>query len=351
MNYEKPDRLPFYQFIGFWGETINRWYGEGLPIGMTVDDYFGFDKIESASMDFGPIPSSITKTISEDDRYKITLTELGGLRWIAKGRKDGASIPQYIEFGVKSKEDWEKIKKRYDPNDLRRYSKTWGKDLINYYNTIDHPVGIHLGSCFGWIRELMGLENTLISFYKEPDLIHEMMDFWGDFAVSLVAPAVEAVKFDFASIWEDMAYKNGPHISPKLFREFMLPNYKKVTDFVKSKGIDIIMVDTDGNHEAITSLFLEGGVNCLYPMEVAAGMDAIAFRKKYGKELRMFGNIDKRALIKNKESIKKELDSKMPFFVKDLGIVPSVDHCVPVDVSFENFSYYIDLLKKYLEEV
>jgi uroporphyrinogen decarboxylase len=351
MNYEKPDRLPFYQFIGFWGETINRWYGEGLPIGMTVDDYFGFDKIESASMDFGPIPGSITKTISEDDRYKITLTELGGLRWVAKGRKDGASIPQYIEFGVKSKEDWEKIRKRYDPNDLRRYPKTWGKDLIDYYNTIDHPVGIHLGSCFGWIRELMGLENTLISFYKEPDFIHEMMDFWGDFAISLVAPAVEAVKFDFASIWEDMAYKNGPHISPKLFREFMLPNYKKVTDYVKSKGIDIIMVDTDGNHEAITSLFLEGGVNCLYPMEVAAGMDAIASRKKYGKELRMFGNIDKRALIKNKESIKKELDSKMPFFVKDLGFVPSVDHCVPVDVSFENFSYYIELLKKYLEEV
>jgi uroporphyrinogen decarboxylase len=350
MNYEKPDRLPFYQFIGYWGETINRWYGEGLPTGMTVNDYFGFDKIESASIDLGPIPSSITKIISEGERYKTTMTELGDLRWIAKRRKDGASMPQFIEFGVKSRKDWEKIKKRYDPKDLRRFPKTWGKDLQNYYNTVDHPVGIDLGSCFGWIRDLMGLKNTLINFYKDPDLIHEMMDFWADFAIDLVTPAVNSVKFDYANIWEDMAYKNGPHISPKLFREFMLPNYKKVTDFVKSKGIDIIMVDTDGNHEVLTPLFLEGGVNCLYPMEVAAGMNAISSRKKYGKELRILGNIDKRALISGKESIKKEVESKLPFFVNDLGYIPSIDHCVSADVSFENFSYYIKLVKEYDKE-
>ena len=197
----------------------------------------------------------------------------------------------------------------------------------------------------------MGLERTLISFYKNPDLIHEMMDYWADFAIKAVSPAIEKVKFDFASIWEDMAYKNGPHISPKLFREFMLPNYKKVIDFVNSKGIEIVMVDTDGNHEALTPLFLESGVNCLYPMEAAAGMDAVSSRKKYGKKLRFFGNIDKRALIKSKEDIKKEVETKIPFFLKDLGYIPSVDHCVPADVPFENFCYYIKLIKFYINQL
>jgi len=348
MHYEKPDRLPFYQFIGFWPETINRWYGEGLPSGMSVWDYFGFDKIEGIPLDYGPIPQYIPKTLYEDNRYRIEV-QTNGIT--VKVLKTSTSMPGFIDFPVKERTDWEKIKKRYDPRDPRRYPKTWGDELIEYYNNVDHPVGIPLGSCFGWARDLMGLEKLLVSFYREPDVVHEIMDFWAYFTIGLITPAVEAVKFDYATIWEDMAYKNGPHISPRLFREFMLPNYKKVTSYVRSKGIDIIMVDTDGNHEVLTPLFLEGGVNCLYPLEVQAGMDAVALRKKYGRRLRLIGNIDKRALIHSKDAIDKELNSKLLSLVNDLGYIPSVDHCVPADVPFKHFEYYVRLIKEYITEV
>lgn len=348
MHYENPDRLPFYQFIGFWSETTNRWYGEGLPTGMSVQDYFGFDKREMIPLDYGPIPQFVPKTLHEDERYR---TEVRTNGITVKVLKTNTSMPGFIEFPVKTRADWENIKKRYDPKDAKRYPKTWGDELIDYYNTVDHPVGIHLGSCFGWARFLMGLQKLAVSFYREPDLVHEIMDFWADFTVELIKPAVEAVKFDFATIWEDMAYKNGPHISPRQFREFMLPSYKKVTEYAKSNGIDIIMVDTDGNHEAITALFLEGGVNCLYPLEVRAGMDALLIRKKYGRELRLVGNIDKTALVIGKDAIKKEIDSKLPFLVKDQGYIPSVDHCVPADVPFEHFKYYVSLIKQYITQV
>jgi len=296
MNYEKPDRLPFYQFIGYWNETINRWYGEGLPPGMNVWDYFGFDKREQFPLDYGPIPQYVPKTLYENERYRIEV-QTNGIT--VKILKTNTSMPGFIDFPVKNRADWEKIKERYDPGDARRYPKTWGDELIDYYNTVD----------------------------------------------------VEAVKFDFATIWEDMAYKKGPHISPRLFREFMLPNYKKVTSYVKSKGVSIIMVDTDGNHEVLTPLFLEGGVNCLYPLEVQAGMDAVDLRKKYGRQLRLVGNIDKRALIEGRDAIKREVDSKLPFLVKDLGYIPSIDHCVPADVPFEHFKYYVSLIKEYITEV
>ena len=55
-------------------------------------------------------------------------------------------------------------------------------------------------------------------------------------------------------------------------------------------------------------------------------------RKKYGRQLRLVGNIDKVALIRGKYAIKKEVDSKLPLLVKDLGYIPSVDRCVPADV-------------------
>jgi len=56
---------------------------------------------------------------------------------------------------------------------------------------------------------------------------------------------------------------------PDSLQSFLLQT-TKVTKYAKKKRIDIIMVDTDGNHEAITPLFLEGVSTVLYPLEVAA---------------------------------------------------------------------------------
>ncbi len=141
-----------------------------------------------------------------------------------------------------------------------------------------------------------------------------------------------------------MCYKSGPLISPKHFEEFMLPNYKKVTNLIRSKGVDIVMVDTDGNHEAITGLFMEGGVNCLYPLEKASGLNAVKLREKYGRRLLLIGNIDKRLLTAGLKYIDKELERLKPL-IEEGGYIPSVDHAVPADVPFKHYVYYIEKLR------
>ncbi|GAI97578.1 unnamed protein product, partial [marine sediment metagenome] len=87
-------------------------------------------------------------------------------------------------------------------------------------------------------------------------------------------------------------------------------------------------------------------VTCPWPFEVAAGNDAVALRKKYGKDLIIGGTIDKRALIKGKEAIREEVMSKVPFLLEQGGYFPSVDHAVPPDVTFENYCYYINLMRE-----
>jgi hypothetical protein len=77
MNYQKPDRLPFYQFIGLWSETINGWYGEGLPPRLSINDYLGFGKIESVPLDYVPLPRFIPKTLYEDKRHRIEVRNNG----------------------------------------------------------------------------------------------------------------------------------------------------------------------------------------------------------------------------------------------------------------------------------
>ena len=100
-----------------------------------------------------------------------------------------------------------------------------------------------------------------------------------------------------------MAYCAGPLISPKMFRQFMIPRYRRITDLARSRGIDTIFVDSDGDVSQLIPLWLAAGVNGVYPMEVAAGMDVVALRRQYGKDLLMTGGIDKRVLAQDRRAI------------------------------------------------
>ena len=347
MHFEETDRPPFYEWLHFWGEAVNRWRGEGLPADANHYDYFGFDKREGLKIDFGPIPSYVSRTLHEDERYTITETRGAGLRWVAKSLKAGTTIPQFMEFGVKSPEDFERIRDRYDPTDMRRYPKNWGPELMEYYRDLDHPVGIYFPGLFGNARNMMGLKTLVMMIFRHPDFVKELFDFLADFQVEAARKAVEEATIDYAVIWEDMAYHSGPHISPKQWRQFMLPGYKRMTGLLREHGIDVIMVDSDGNNDAITPCFLEGGVNCLYPLEVASNEDAISLRKEYGRRLLLIGNIDKRALAKGGEDLEREVSTKLDYLLESGGYMASVDHCVSSDISFQNYCRYIELLKSY----
>jgi uroporphyrinogen decarboxylase len=161
---------------------------------------------------------------------------------------------------------------------------------------------------------------------------------------------VENLRIDFGVLGEDMAYKNGPLMSPRHIKEFMVPNYKVQTDLLKKHGIDLVFLDSDGDVRLIIPLWLEAGINGVFPLEVMAGNDAVELRKKYPGELRMVGNIDKFALINGQEAIDKELKYKLPFLLKEGGFIPTVDHGIPPEVPFEHYRYYMKRLKEYLEE-
>ena len=84
------------------------------------------------------------------------------------------------------------------------------------------------------------------------------------------------------------------------------------------------------------------------PLEVAAGMDPVYLRKKYGRSFCMIGGVDKRELAKDRISIENELKKLSPI-VQDGGFIPHVDHRIPPDVSFENFKYYLEFKRKIID--
>ena len=346
----------------FWHQTILRWVKEGAPPQILSRDhrneFFGFDRTEiipivsslqALGKEGGPpyvpplVPLFEPRVIEEDERIRVVIDESGTKCRVYKNEPE--RMPQWLQFPVKTRRDWQEYKKRLDPHTPTRFP-AWWEDWVRCWRNRAYPLGLKVGSFFGLLRSFIGLENLSLMYYDDPVLIHEIGEWMEYFELEIIKKVVRDVELDFVYFWEDMAYKTGSLVSPRIFREFMMPHYNKITQLLRRCGTDIILVDSDGNTTQLIPLWLEGGLSGHYPLEVAAGMDAVKLRRKYGNKLILLGNIDKRALIKGKRAIREEVTRKVPYLLSRGGYFPGVDHFVPPEVSYENYQYYLKLLRE-----
>ena len=359
-NFESIDHLPDWaDWLGPW----QRWKEEGLPIGSETDDnrlkawslkYFGFEGMFSVfwgnpriPVDIGVCPALPEETLEETETYRTFRATNGVVQKQFKHIDSSLHSTQFVDFPIKQRSDWVKFRDEHlDPHAAGRYppDQQW-QALKQEWKNRDYVISIDGGSFYGFLRDWIGFENLSYMLYDQPKFVHEMMDYLGDFFIQVLDRAVSEVDIDFAMFWEDMCYKNGPLLSPASFREFMLPQYKKVTAFLQDHGIRLSWVDCDGNIEALLPLWLEGGVRGFYPLEVAADMDAGKLRAQYGQQIVMWGNVDKRALTAGKDAIDAELTRLSPIVMAG-GFIPLVDHVVPDDVPLQNYLYYLEQRRK-----
>jgi hypothetical protein len=360
MEYQPVDRVPNHE-VGVWEQTIDRWEEEGLNrYSLTWDwftgcDFFNMDAKEYIPVKYGMMPPFETEILEEDERYVIFRHGSG---IVTKALKEGtsggmrSSMDQYLDFPVKTAEDFRKLKQRYEPCLAGRYPPQWRKIHLPRWKQRDHVLvlGTNCSTTgFYWrAREWMGTEGLSYGWYDQPALMHEMMEFIADFTMEVSRPVLEEVAPDFMFINEDMAMKNGPLLSPRTYREFIFPHMQRMVEFFKSYGVRYVIVDTDGNSEPLLSLLMDAGVDGIWPLERASDMDPIAIRKKYGKSLRLWGAVDKRELTKDHKAIDDHLRELAPL-VEEGGFIPTVDHLVPPDVSYENFCYYMRRKQALLE--
>ena len=125
----------------------------------------------------------------------------------------------------------------------------------------------------------------------------------------------------------------------------MVPRYRRVVDVLHSRGVKWVALDSDGQVSDLIPHWIDAGINILYPFEVQAGMDVVSVRKKFGRELRMWGGVDKRVIAQGKESIDGELARVRPL-IREGGYVAHPDHSLPPDVPLENFVYFMKQLRK-----
>ena len=155
----------------------------------------------------------------------------------------------------------------------------------------------------------------------------------------------DGVRPEAAMMWEDMCYSGGPLLSPRIFREVLVPHYRRITATLNRFGVDIVILDCDGKIDALLPLWLDAGVNTMFPIEVGKWQaDPVAFRRQYGRDLRMVGGVDKHVLASTRDAIRREVDRLAPL-VEEGGYIPTPDHRVPPDVSLDNYLFFLETAK------
>jgi uroporphyrinogen-III decarboxylase len=355
-NFEKVDRPVRRETIGYFPETFERWHGEGLPESVSDDIFsaplhFQFDNqcwlpvTADVAYEPGFWPRFEDEIIEEDGQF-IIKRDLSGstVRVLADGR---STIPQVIDNPVKSLRDFEDLKWRLDPENQDRFTGFLDV-MVNIAKSIpDKITASAVCGLFGTYRHLMGFKGMSIALKKNPELLHAIARQWVHLNGTMVKKLHEREPIDYIYFWEDMAYRNGPMISPRAFREFMAPYYREIIDSIKSDtDIRFFLVDSDGDMWTLTPLFIEVGINMMLPFEVNAGMDIRRVREEFGRDLVIWGGIDKMALFEDEDSIRREVMEKVPPLLEGGGYIPALDHVVPPEVSLENYEKFLEILRE-----
>jgi hypothetical protein len=377
LDFEPVD-VPWVRAYAFvWLETGAVWrtqgyegpelgsHGEGLP------QRFGLDELLRVDPWYGPVPEFAYRVIEEDEKTRLYVNHEGILMREFKTHSD-ASMPQFVKFPVQDREEFEAFaKERLALNARQRLPEEWRKRVAEgrlhavagsanikavsegestTARTEDHPRlcwADRWGGFFGSLRNMLGLEGLCRAFYDDPSLVERMMEERADSIIRITEEVMKYTRVDLFWYWEDMAYNHASLVDPRMYRKFAFKHYRRVNEWLRGKGIRHIGLDSDGNISELIPIWVESGITHLWPFEVQSGMDVLQVRRKYGRSLAMMGGIDKRALAHGSQAIHSEIDRVMPL-VEEGGYIPELDHSVPPDVSWQNFSDYVRYLKQRL---
>ena len=368
LNYQSYDRLPLIHF-GYWNELLDKWASEGH---ITPEEAKGWsdgnavDAILSARLGFDfnwsqvfgwqtRLHPPIERKIIEEkpDGSRLVLNEDGGYVIEKTGI---VSIPTEVDHLLKGREEWDgffKPRLQFNP---RRISETvvtidgiskrfdaGGRELL--FGERQQFFGLYCGSLLGVIRDWLGLIQMCYLMSDDELLFDEIIATVAELSYQGVKAILETgIRFDFAHFWEDIAYKSGSLINPKMFHKKIGPHYRRITDLLRSFGVSLVSLDCDGKIDALIPTWIENGVNIMFPIEVGTWNASIAsWREMYGQELRGVGGVNKHIFGLDRAAIDREIERIRPLV--DLGgYIPCPDHRLPIETRWENVQYYCDAM-------
>jgi uroporphyrinogen decarboxylase len=233
-----------------------------------------------------------------------------------------------------------------DFKNMGRYMAS--KEMIEKYGSEYGIMGGVACTLFELSWYLRGMEMVLEDMVLRKDFYHAYLDrllswVW-DAGTILVNLGVDVIW-----IGDDFGTQDRLLISPTLFREFFKPRYESLFSHLKSLNPNVkFAFHTDGYNWPIIQDLIDVGVNILNPVQPKS-MDPAELKKKYGKQLTLWGTIDNQETMPfgSVKDVMEETKLRLKTVAPGGGLLLGPAHNVQPQVPIENIMAFYETAKKF----
>ncbi len=198
-------------------------------------------------------------------------------------------VGAHARYGfMESSADWDKYL-NFDATHLGNYVLTEATVKTCKKLDIVPQLSIWGAVAFEELCGIFGFEKLFNLLITEKNFIKSAVKEMNDYALA-VAEGVLQRGGKYIYISGDLGYTGRSLISPRMFRDFFKPGMKKFCKRVHQLG-GKVMFHSCGNVVKLMPDIVETGIDALHPIEKTAGNDIVEFKKRYGKDLTLVGNV------------------------------------------------------------
>jgi uroporphyrinogen decarboxylase len=279
-------------------------------------------------------------------REALVWEDYFGRRWdVALDGKGNLDTPMYRGGLITSPADW----KAWDKRDILRLPEKANRVFSDIQRTFGDKIFIFaaLGpGIFENTWQPLGFERFSVAVRKEKEFLRRMIKFNEDFCCLAIEAFADAGIPGYL-YGDDMAYRSGPMLNPRMLEELYGDALRRVTETAHAQGMKVA-IHSCGNTYKLLDWFADCGFDGVHALEPTAGMELARVKGMVGERMCLIGNIDVSHILV--DGSREEVCEAVRRAIADAGIgggyilAPTHSH---KDVSVQHLRWMLEAAEEY----
>ncbi|MBI4026242.1 MAG: hypothetical protein HY360_14745 [Verrucomicrobia bacterium] len=224
-----------------------------------------------------------------------------------------------------------------DPDGVRAAKKCFGDSLL---------IGSIVGGSVWSIDSIQDWDRFALDLAENPQAIHAEAEARTGRAIASFDHLADAGA-DFIHVVNDVAYNQGPFISPRRFREVVTPHLARQVAHIKKRGV-IPFVHTDGNIMPVLDDFLSLGAACFQSVDPMAGLDIAEVKRRTHGRMALMGNVQCNLMQDGpKEAIRESALYCLTHGAPGGGYIFSTSNTIFPGMPLAHYEYMLDVFRAF----
>ncbi len=195
---------------------------------------------------------------------------------------------------------------------------------------------------------LMPFEEVLVNMYIEPELMYDLFSALTDWKLEAMRLVIDNLQPDIIHSHDDWGDRRRLFFSPEVFRTLLKPHYKRLYDYIKSRGV-LVQHHCDGVAKGLEMDMVEIGIDMW--QGVIPQNDITAIQKNIDGKMLLMGGVDQTLFdneVLDEKLIRDEVRRAIDEYAPGGAFLPVISSIVCVNPAATGIA--IDEMDKYGEE-